>query len=182
MAAQEKEVKEAVVDHEIQDVTPEMLDWWWDNMEKGYPLWCPVDHVSFKWEVPPKENGHIGAIQIVEEAITPGQVMTIRIRWDDPKTSVVPIVYKHAMLAVGLGPNDQPVVHLLHQYEETSYGIKMRSTFHPLMPFPQAELDGWAMHNRKEVSYFPKFLPELYRLWKDIPPPANIKNSMRVRD
>ena len=56
------ETIDLVVDHELHGVTPEMIDWWWDNMEKGYPLWHPEDHISFVWEVAPATVGHVGAI------------------------------------------------------------------------------------------------------------------------
>jgi len=31
-----------VIEHELRGVTPEMLDWWWDNMDNdNYKLWNP---------------------------------------------------------------------------------------------------------------------------------------------
>ena len=27
------------IDWELEAVTPEMLNWWWTNMEKGFALW-----------------------------------------------------------------------------------------------------------------------------------------------
>ena len=52
-----------VVDHILPGVTPEMIDWWWDNINttERYKLWHPEDHKSFQWEISPKD-GHIGAI------------------------------------------------------------------------------------------------------------------------
>ena len=65
----EKEGWVTMVDehHEIKGCTPEQLDWWWDNMEKGYPLWHPEDHKSFVWEAPPTPGTAVGAIQINEQ-------------------------------------------------------------------------------------------------------------------
>ncbi|MFX0049437.1 MAG: DAPG hydrolase family protein, partial [Candidatus Hermodarchaeota archaeon] len=39
-----------VVDHELPGVTPEMIDWWWDNIDSSerYKLWHPDDHKSFE--------------------------------------------------------------------------------------------------------------------------------------
>jgi hypothetical protein len=40
-----------VVDHSLLGVTPEMIDWWWDNIDttERYKLWHPKDHQSFEW-------------------------------------------------------------------------------------------------------------------------------------
>ena len=43
--------------HFLPDVTPEMLDWWWANMEKGYYLWAPGAHKRFNWVKTPWEYG-----------------------------------------------------------------------------------------------------------------------------
>ncbi len=53
-----------VVEHELNNVTPEMIDWWWDNIDNSerYKLWHPEEHVDFKWLVDPKVHGHVGAI------------------------------------------------------------------------------------------------------------------------
>jgi len=91
-------VPDAVVEHdELVGVTPEMIDWWWVNMEKGYPLWEPNDHKSFVWEVPPPVGGYLGAIQIAEEKMGPMPPMKIRIRWDD-RPAVHPRIYEHAIV------------------------------------------------------------------------------------
>ena len=47
--SKEKEYDPLVNYHEIPGVTPEMIDWFWDNMEKAYYLWAPDEHVSFVW-------------------------------------------------------------------------------------------------------------------------------------
>jgi hypothetical protein len=165
----ESSPKDIVVDHEIHGVTVEMVDWWWDNMDKGYPLWCPDEHKSFQWEVAPRDcpDGHTGAIQVVEESINHGPVMKLRIRWENPKDSPIPIVYTRAMLATGLSPDNKVMTYLLHQYEPTDYGIKMRSTLRPLGDTSPGE--AWAKHNKAEVSTFSSFLPELFNLWKNVP-------------
>jgi hypothetical protein len=49
-------VYDLIVDHELRNVTVEMIDWFADNMEKSYPLWHPEDHKSFVWEVSPAIN------------------------------------------------------------------------------------------------------------------------------
>ena len=80
--ASNSETIDLSVDHELENVTPEMIDWWWDHIDttERYKLWHPKDHISFKWEKSP-ENGHVGAIQCVIETV---KVPTmLRIRWED---------------------------------------------------------------------------------------------------
>ena len=94
-----------VIDHILHGVTPEMIDWWWDNIDttERYKFWHPKDHQSFQWEVSPKK-GHIGAIQRIVENI--GLPTMLRIRWEDPSNSPIPIEYKHALAGSILDRND----------------------------------------------------------------------------
>jgi hypothetical protein len=46
---------------------PEMIDWWFDNMEKGFALWHPSDHKGFEWEISPAKVGHVGAVQLTTQ-------------------------------------------------------------------------------------------------------------------
>ncbi len=60
-----------VVEHRLRGVTPEMIDWWWDNIDNdSYRLWHPRDHIAFEWQVPPTETGHVGAIHMACESLT----------------------------------------------------------------------------------------------------------------
>jgi succinate dehydrogenase/fumarate reductase flavoprotein subunit len=166
-------VDDAVVDHdELIGVTPEMIDWWWVNMEKGYPLWEPNDHKGFTWEVPPPVNGYLGAIQIAEEKMGPGPVLRLRIRWDDPETCAIPRVYDHAILCTGIGPGGRVMAQILHQYEATPRGTRMRSTMRHYGPVLPGRPEIWKKHDRAEVSTFPTFLPDLYRLWQAVKDPT----------
>jgi succinate dehydrogenase / fumarate reductase flavoprotein subunit len=172
---------DVVVESELPGVTPEMLDWWWVNMEKGYPLWEPDDHGSFVWEVPPGPDTHIGAIQQVEEKLHDGPVMKIRIRWDDPDTCPVPTEYDHVLVAAGIiPPEDKVLGYVVHEYEATPYGTKLRSTSRIMMPLPPQAGINWGLHSKSEASHFPKFLPDLYRLWQSVKNPAiNRQASMK---
>ena len=120
-----------VVDHFIQGCTPEMIDWWWVNMEKGYELWCPDEHKGFKWEVPPPLGKHVGALQIAKESIDYGPVRDLRIAWLDPNSATPEIkdwlIYEHVLTAGGTGPGGgPPQVNLTHQWEAVPGGCKMR--------------------------------------------------------
>lgn len=164
---------DAVVDHdELVGVTPEMIDWWWVNMEKGYPLWEPNDHKSFVWEVPPPVGGYLGAIQIAEEKMGPMPPMKIRIRWDDPDSCPIPRTYEHAIVASGVDPKGNVGAMILHEWERSPRGTRMRSTMRFFGPVPPALPEIWKNHDRAEVSTFPKFLPDLYRLWQAVKDPT----------
>ncbi len=166
-------VPDAVVNHdELVGVTPKMIDWWWVNMEKGYPLWEPNDHKSFTWEVPPPVGGYLGAIQIAEEKMGPMPPMKIRIRWDDPDSCPIPRTYEHAIVASGINPEGQVQAMILHEYERSPRGTRMRSTMRFLGPIPPGLAEIWKTHDRAEVSTFPIFLPDLYRLWQAVKDPA----------
>jgi succinate dehydrogenase/fumarate reductase flavoprotein subunit len=166
-------VPDAVVDHgELVGVTPEMLDWWWVNMEKGYPLWEPEAHKSFVWEVPPPVGGYLGAIQVVEEQMGPLPPMKLRIRWDDPDRCPIPGRYEHAIVASGIDPGGKVGAMILHEWEASPRGSRMRSTMRFFGPVPPGLPEIWKAHNRAEVSTFPHFLPDLYRLWQRVKDPA----------
>jgi succinate dehydrogenase/fumarate reductase flavoprotein subunit len=166
-------VPDAVVEHdELVGVTPEMIDWWWVNMEKGYPLWEPNDHKSFVWELPPPVGGYLGAIQIAEEKMGPMPPMKIRIRWDDPDSCSIPRIYEHAIVASGISPDGEVGAMILHEWEKSPRGTKMRSTMRFPGPVPPGFAEIWKTHDRAEVSTFPNFLPDLYRLWQAVKDPA----------
>jgi hypothetical protein len=166
-------VPDAVVDHdELVGVTPEMIDWWWVNMEKGYPLWEPNEHKSFLWEVPPPVGGYLGAIQIAEEKMGPLPPMKIRIRWDDPGDCPIPRRYEHAIVASGIDPEGKVGAMILHEWEKSPRGTRMRSTMRFLGPVLPGLPEIWKTHDRAEVSMFPRFLPDLYRLWQAVKDPA----------
>jgi hypothetical protein len=175
-----------VIDDEIPYVTPDMLDWWWVNMEKGYQVWYPGEHESFEWLVPPSTDTHIGAIQIAGEF---GQ--KIHIGWMDPNKAPQEIkdwlTFPHVLLCASLDPNTRkPRMYFSHQYESTSYGTHMRSTFHGLGELPpEARLPGREKliveHQHGEVGTFKDFLPELYKMWQVVKDPTvNRQCSLKI--
>ena len=154
-----------VIDHEeIHGVIPEMLDWWWDNIEKAYPLWHPTAHKSFVFEVPPGKVGHVGAINNIYEVLDKGVVIQGRSRREDVSfADPSMIIYEHVEVNASIdADNKNTGQYIIHQYEATSNGIRMRSTFHSPEPMPPS-VD---RHSEEETAQFAHFLPELYRLWK----------------
>jgi hypothetical protein len=154
-----------IVEHQIPGVTPEMVDWWWDNINttERYKLWHPKDHIAFEWEITPGEtsNGHVGALSINWERI--GRfACRLPIRWDPISTSPIPTEYGHVLVASVLGIKNCVVGRLVHEYEESSTGTRMRSTF--LLPATTSKrlLDCLRKHNQREMQELQRFLPKLY--------------------
>jgi hypothetical protein len=158
-----------VADHEVYDVTPNMIDWWWVNMEKGYMLWSP-DHKMFEWEVPPT-NTPVGAIQRHIQHSEP----LMRTRYEDPNS--VPqeikdwIIYEHVLIIGGLDPDNTVHFYGIHQYEAASFGTRIRSTGHPqgIMPALPEEIK---KHQAAEMAAWTEFLPGLYKMWQVVKDPA----------
>lgn len=150
-----------VIDHTLYGVKPEMIDWWWDNIDttERYKLWHPKDHQSFQWEISPKE-GHIGAIHRVVENI--GVSATLRIRWEDPSTSPIPIEFDHALLGSILDRNDNPTSWVLHEYKSIKNGTKLRTTFRLPASIPKQVIEALRRHNKEEIGEFVNFLPILF--------------------
>lgn len=155
------ETTDLVVEHELPRVSPEMIDWWWDNINSSerYKLWHPEDHKSFEWEISPKK-GHVGAIQRIVENI--GLPTTLRIRWEDPSSSPIPIEYSHALVGCTLDSEDKPMTWLLHEYEQIENGTKLRTIFRLPAKIPKTFIEALRKHNIEEIGEFSKFLPALY--------------------
>lgn len=159
------ETVDLVVEHELHGVTPEMIDWWWTQLvdSQNYKLWHPEDHISIEWEVPPTKESRVGAIHVAEERFGEFPARKLRLRAEDPASSPIPISYKHVRAGSNLGPNDERLWWIVHQYEAAGYGTRMRSTFRLPADTPQQFIDALRQHNKGEMGQFPQFLPELYK-------------------
>jgi hypothetical protein len=151
-----------VVHHELKGVTPEMIDWWWDNIDttERYRMWHPESHQSFAWESIEGDE-HIGRIHRVTELIA-GNPITLRIRWEDPDSIPIERIYSHANAASILDDKDEPISRAIHEYEAAKWGTKMRSTFMLPATAPDSFIEGLRKHNEEEMAQFPVFLPALY--------------------
>lgn len=180
-----KEYDPLVNYQEIPGVTPEMIDWFWDNMEKAYYLWAPDEHVSFVWEIPPAQNGHVGAIHIVREVEPPMPEKTLRMRFETPKASPTPLIYSHAVVIGRLAPDapavgGEPISYTIHEYEATPNGTRMRSSFMLEKGWTAQGREALSNHNKKESTGFSRFLPQLYTLYQVIKNPAiNVQCSLK---
>lgn len=155
------ETRDLVVFHEIAGVEPEMIDWWWDNIDttERYRLWHPGSHLSFSWESK-RGDEHVGRIQCVLEEIA-GIPSVLRIRWEDPDVLALDRIYSHANAGSILDGADEPIGWLLHEYEATENGTKMRSTFRLPAKTPEWFIRGLRKHNLEEMARFSSFLPRL---------------------
>jgi len=105
------ETKALVIEHELHDVTTEMIDWWWDNMDNDtYQLWHPEDHLALEWQIPPDKVGHAGAIHMACEKISDVSAQILRIRWEEPESAPISTIYSHVNVGspLGPGPDDIP--------------------------------------------------------------------------
>jgi hypothetical protein len=155
-----------VVEHELRGVTPEMLDWWWDHMDNDtYKLWNPKDHVALAWQILPSQVGHAGAIHMACEGISDVPASILRIRWEEPSAALIAPIYNHVNVGSMLAPgtDDIPLGSAVHEYEETSYGTRMRSTFIIPAFLPPEFIENLRKHNIAEMGRFPEFLPQIYK-------------------
>lgn len=167
--------KTVVVDQEIKGITPDMIDWWWNNINTTgrYKQWNPVAHISFKWINPPVNPNQltysVGAVQQVYEYIGPYK-SPLLITWLDPAEIRDKVTYDHWLYAQtdlkglsGIFPQN-----LTHEYtlNGNGDGVLMRSTFtipsffDLIMPGFSAEL---AKHCQTEMQFWQYFLPELFQ-------------------
>jgi hypothetical protein len=180
-----KEYDPLVNYHEIPGVTPEMIDWFWDNMEKAYYLWAPDEHVSFTWEIPPAQNGHVGAIHIVREVEPPMPEKTLRMRFETPKVCPIALIYSHAVVIGRLAPDapavgGEPISYTIHEYEATPDGTRMRSSFMLEKGWTAQAREALSNHNTREATGFSRFLPQLYTLYQVIKnPEINVQSSLK---
>lgn len=171
------------VNEYIPDVTAEMIDWWWANMEKGYHLWAPGAHYGFDWVVPPCEVGYEGSVEASYE-FDPHKPFTItRLNMREyPFTTC----YEHCWISeLDIGESK---IFLVHMYQNERKGIFWRS-----IVFEREELYARLGNPFENIPEFPKhmeyesgrlnaFLPQLYELWKDHPDPwENVHFDLRTR-
>lgn len=168
-------VRTVVVDQEIKGITPDMLDWWWDNINTTarYKRWHPTAHVGFKWLTPPTQPDQlaysVGAVQLVTEYV--GKYKSnLLITWLDPGEVRNDVTYDHWIYAKtdikevrGIFPQ-----RMIHEYtsNEMGDGILMRSRF-TVPTFLDWFMPGFsrdlAKHALQEMQFLQYFLPELYR-------------------
>jgi hypothetical protein len=163
------EIADLVIEHsELSGVTLDMWMWWRSNINSTsrYKLWCPEEHISFKWEVSPAEDP-LRPIHRAEERVGEFPSSVLRIRREDPKLSPIRTVYEYFGLSSILGNGDQPVAMICHEVREVPGGLKMRSTFRLPARTPEKFVNAMREHCKLEMGHIPKFLPDLYQRHKN---------------
>lgn len=161
---------------ELEGVTPNMLDWFWANMDKCFYLWHPTEHEEFYWEIKPEYDKVLGTIHVAPQVWGDGSRIEPHIRFEDVATLSKEltdyIIYDHAIVvgAVCLKKSDYkeglPVLsYRIHQWEKTDKGVRGISTC-----IGETKEKGmvWSQHADVEVGNWEDFLPQLYKLYKVI--------------
>jgi hypothetical protein len=149
-----------VLHHKLSGVTPEMLDWWWDNIDiNGYKLWDPKNHLSFKWVIDPRVNGRIGAEHKVWQKIS-GIPMRMVFRYVDPtgysRTEGYPFIVVGEMVRSLI-----KATYIL-EWRGTDYGTEFKVTYYISGRIPEKFVIGVYNHDYLEQKRLVEFLPGLY--------------------
>ncbi len=179
--------------HFLPGVTPEMLDWFWANMEKGYYLWAPGSHKRFNWVRSPAEYGFLNSAHMISESLGPGIPVFggngVEIRRMGLENFPLKECLSHVIMEGVFNSKDELIDSTIHMWEAAEGGsnhitlsvVNTRATEPPEFvkealargENPQSA-GGEAMneHGEYEASRWPVFLPTLYGLWKDHPDPS----------
>lgn len=184
------------LDWVLEGVTPDMIDWHWANLEKGYFLWHPSQHIEFTWLVAPTQEKFLGSVHQASQLRDDGTRRDPKIRFEDisklDRSIQDLIVYDHVCVDAGLDVTAQPDVtkapprgYRVHQWKACDAGVMGRSSAVSLnVTDLEAELrEGklWAAHAAEECGNWAVFLPDLYRLWSVVPhSPIHLKWSLKV--
>jgi hypothetical protein len=136
-------------------VNAKMMDWWiasyLDSTEK-YKAWDSA-HLLFEWDDKKKPGQYIGASHLCEE-INGGQVIKIRIKFEDPSQFFdISTIYS---------PDYKVVVsRLIQVIRKTEYGCELRQRFWQ-EGGDAAGARGMMEHSLSEMGRIAGFLPDLY--------------------
>ena len=190
--------------HFLPNVTSEMIDWFWCNMEKGYYLWAPGSHKRFQWIKEPwevgftnsvhtcVENMHEGTLVDMEVAAGTGYGMLLYHRYD---MDVYPYDYamKHVIIEGTEDENGHCWMLNIHMWEDVDGGVLHRTvaateTFEQgalilppdEFPCPRGKYNV-IDHCEYEITQWSEFLPGLYNVWKNHPDPTqNVMYDLSV--
>ena len=163
----------------IHGVTPQMLVWWFNNMDgtieiegKPYPryrVWHPRDHVQHQYVRVPAGGVGPGAVFRIHEVLGRNPAWTV-----DVHTDILQLDesgFRHRPRVAGLHP-----VAMDYSFRRvaggTLYENSLEVGFHGAprwlnrlivaRKFDQAHGKAWLLHNVEEVGNFEFFLPQLY--------------------
>ena len=159
-------------DWSLDELTPEMIDWFWSNMEKGFLLWHPEEHEPLTWAIPPQPGNLIGAVHIAPQTWSDGIRQNLYIRFEDfdhvPPELLQYIEYEHCIIVAGLGfgkesmEAKEPMGYRIHQWQASATGVVGKSSgIGRRKPENQAAGVIWAKHAYTEISNWECF----YRIY-----------------
>ncbi len=189
--------------HFLPGVSPEMLDWFWANMEKGYYLWAPGSHKRFNWVREPWKYGFVHSAHMISEAV--GQGMPV-FGGSGVEIRRLPLTYfpftthlEHVICEGVFNGKEEFVDSTVHMWQGVPGGsvhitASVASTtvtappdfvLEMLRENPDAQpvAPGSTDHAEYEAAMWPRFLPTLYGLWRDHPDPSqNVRCDLTVRE
>jgi hypothetical protein len=162
----------------LQGVTPEMIDWWFANMDRaGYIEFHPVDHEDFAWVRGKEPDRYVGATHLTHQTYGgTGPLMRAEISFIPPDE----LLDTSLLAAHDVGVAICAVVHLRNEAGEVlpdeaarfshvglgrEWGTELRSCWW-LNTTPESDID-WLttrrlQHVHEEFGYLQGFLPERY--------------------
>jgi len=166
-----------VLEWELDNVTPRMIDWFWSNMEKCMLLWHPEQHEPLEWAVPPVHGNPIGSIHIAPQTWNDGTRQNLYIQFQDvaslpdPHTPYIKHEHLAAVCCIGMGEaaleKPEPWGYRIHQWSKSDNGVIGCSTaIGALMKENHEDKLNWAAHCEEEVDNWGVFLPALYPLYQ----------------
>lgn len=184
--------------HFLPGVSAQMLDWFWANMEKCYYLWAPGSHKRFNWVKSPVEYGFTKSAHMISEVMVPnGPVFGgdgVQINRMDLCDFPLEDCLEHAILECVRNDLGEFVDATIHMWEDAPGGanhvvcsvVNTRVSAPPSFVFANPEAaatpEQSAYHSEYEASMWPKFLPQMYELWKNHPDPSqSVPCDLRVR-
>ena len=191
--------------HFLPGVEPEMLDWFWSNMEKCYYLWAPGCHKTFTWIKSPVEYGMMGSVHQVCESMGPGVPPMggdgITLHRMDLDNFPFQEHLEHVIIEAILNDKGEIFNLGVHMWEKTEGGCihvtrgatNTRISEPPkfVIDFSKAEKQIEELadtsdvmpHPDYEAAQWPIFLPKMYDIWKDHPDPSqNVYCDLRVKE
>ncbi|MBE6047477.1 MAG: glycogen debranching protein [Clostridium sp.] len=175
--------------HFVPGVTSEMMDWFWANMEKCYYLWAPGSHKRFNWVKEPWKYGFVNSIHMISESV--GENCPV-FGGSGIEIHRLPLTYfpfttnlEHVICEGTFNDKGEFVDSTIHMWDDVEGGcrhitaavVSTKATEPPhfvlemLAENPEAKIvpPSVTNHAEYEASMWPRFLPQIYSLWKDHP-------------
>ncbi len=191
--------------HFLPGVKAEEIDWFWSNMEKGYYLWAPGSHKRFQWIKEPWEVGFTNSAHTAVENMHEDQILDASVAAGDGYGML-----KYNRYDMNWYPFDQIMDHVIiegtqdenghtwmlniHMWQDVEGGCLHRTAgctetmeqgakiLPPdEFPCPKGKIN-IIEHCEYEIYWWPKFLPDLYKVWKNHPDPTqNVVFDLSVK-